>query len=446
MKRILIAVAILLSIPILLFGAIVLFAGVWITIKGVDVPPPDTYDLVPKRVQVSDDENAYTYFVAAMNALDLPADSDRLYDILDGTVQDDEFVRDIIAKNAESLELIERGLVCRTCQAPEVAGIEDTAPYAGELRGIVRIMALRAMCQRHKGEYAKSANSCIQLLRFGVMLRDNAECLVDYLVGTAVLETGLEQSRQLAYDPGPTADQLAGLPEQLDRLLPFGNGLVRALKAEFQLTTNAIDDIHAGKFHSDDPGCAGPKCFLPHFCRRIPTYILQPNKTNLMFADYFRGAIKNAPHCYADMNLHDAESIMDERKLSRFANMVRPNVVGRTLYSLFLSSIDAVLAAKCRAECSVQATRLIFACRAYEKHTGELPDSLDALVPKFIDRVPTDPFDGKPFRYSREKCIVYSVATDLKDSGGSTKHPYYEAESGPHRKHWYGEDFVFAIK
>ena len=42
-----------------------------------------------------------------------------------------------------------------------------------------------------------------------------------------------------------------------------------------------------------------------------------------------------------------------------------------------------------------------------------------ALVPEYVDAVPRDPFDGQPFRYSKQKGIVYALGTDLKDNGGS---------------------------
>jgi hypothetical protein len=50
-----------------------------------------------------------------------------------------------------------------------------------------------------------------------------------------------------------------------------------------------------------------------------------------------------------------------------------------------------------------------------------LPESLSELVPKYLPKVPIDPFDGKPLRYSKEKGIIYCVGKDLKDSGGSPK-------------------------
>jgi len=56
--------------------------------------------------------------------------------------------------------------------------------------------------------------------------------------------------------------------------------------------------------------------------------------------------------------------------------------------------------------------------------------------------IPLDTYDGKPFRYSRSKGIVYSDGKDLKDSGGSTIPLTSEEE--PLR--WNTEDAVFEIK
>ena len=42
------------------------------------------------------------------------------------------------------------------------------------------------------------------------------------------------------------------------------------------------------------------------------------------------------------------------------------------------------------------------------------------LCPDYLTAVPTDPFDGQPFRYVLKRKIVYSVGEDLQNDGGST--------------------------
>lgn len=45
--------------------------------------------------------------------------------------------------------------------------------------------------------------------------------------------------------------------------------------------------------------------------------------------------------------------------------------------------------------------------------TGGLPDSLDALVPLSLDRVPRDGYDGREIRYSKPSRVVYALGDDL---------------------------------
>ena len=68
---------------------------------------------------------------------------------------------------------------------------------------------------------------------------------------------------------------------------------------------------------------------------------------------------------------------------------------------------------------------LSLAASALERHflaAGTYPVSLDALVPRYLDRVPTDPMTGGPLRYSRTqdgRFRLYSVGLDGLDDGGT---------------------------
>ena len=61
---------------------------------------------------------------------------------------------------------------------------------------------------------------------------------------------------------------------------------------------------------------------------------------------------------------------------------------------------------------------------ALERHRlahGEFPESLDALVPQFIAKVPHDVIGGGPLKYRRTRdgqFVLYSVGWNEKDDGG----------------------------
>ncbi|TLD72316.1 hypothetical protein FEM03_02885 [Phragmitibacter flavus] len=64
-------------------------------------------------------------------------------------------------------------------------------------------------------------------------------------------------------------------------------------------------------------------------------------------------------------------------------------------------------------------TQLMLAVRRYEVERGTMPDALDELVPEFINRLPIDPLNGKPFRWDAVSQRGYSVFLNEVDDGGS---------------------------
>jgi len=79
----------------------------------------------------------------------------------------------------------------------------------------------------------------------------------------------------------------------------------------------------------------------------------------------------------------------------------------------------------------------------YQRQHGKLPETLDALCPEFLPKVPLDPFSGKPLHYriGRRDWIVWSVGPDLTDDDGGTDEDKRRAALG---YNWMGKDGVFA--
>jgi hypothetical protein len=75
--------------------------------------------------------------------------------------------------------------------------------------------------------------------------------------------------------------------------------------------------------------------------------------------------------------------------------------------------------------CTVEAltARTAIAVERYRLAEGNLPESLENLVPAYLESVPKDPFDRRNLRYiSRESSfVVYSINDDLTDNGGAER-------------------------
>lgn len=70
---------------------------------------------------------------------------------------------------------------------------------------------------------------------------------------------------------------------------------------------------------------------------------------------------------------------------------------------------------------NLQCAETALAIERYRLKYNTVPESLEALVPEFIDTVYLDPFDGKPLRYLRPQeggYTVYCIGEDGIDNGG----------------------------
>jgi hypothetical protein len=343
------------------------------------------------------------------------------------------------------MELITHGLEQQVCLTPEVTGFDTPLCYLSSWRAMGRVMALKTRHDRLAGRTVEATGTCLSLLRFGNLLQNDAECFINYLVAIAVLDLGLTQAQDLARDMGTPPEELTRLSAALADLGPFDLGVIRAIKGEYKSVAITIDRFRDGKFGDDELAGADDGKIVRWMKRKgMSGYIFQPNKTKLVFADYDRAMIRNARLPYGGMHRYDVEEALGLNGSSTKL-MMRPNAIGRILCSLMAPALDSQLEKKCRVEGGVTATRLIVACNAYRKAEGRLPKDLQALVPKYLATIPTDPYDGQPFRYSPSAGIVYSVGKDLTDAGGSSKVPAAAKEDNPSRKRWLAEDAVFEI-
>ena len=79
-------------------------------------------------------------------------------------------------------------------------------------------------------------------------------------------------------------------------------------------------------------------------------------------------------------------------------------------------------ARKCAyAQSSVDLARVAIALERYRLAHGEFPESLDALAPKFMEKIPHDIINGQPLHYRRTsdgQFVLYSVGWNETDDDG----------------------------
>ncbi len=78
-------------------------------------------------------------------------------------------------------------------------------------------------------------------------------------------------------------------------------------------------------------------------------------------------------------------------------------------------------AAAARTQTTADQAALACALERYRLATGQFPETLAALTPRFISRAPNDVITGQPYKYRRAddgQFILYSVGWNEKDDGG----------------------------
>jgi hypothetical protein len=94
----------------------------------------------------------------------------------------------------------------------------------------------------------------------------------------------------------------------------------------------------------------------------------------------------------------------------------------------------------------LRATAACVAALRYRNDNAKWPETLDALVPKYIDAVPIDPFTGKALVYkvSKDGIMAYSVGPNLVDDEGRPS-PIYPPRGADEKKWAKYDDVGFRI-
>lgn len=71
----------------------------------------------------------------------------------------------------------------------------------------------------------------------------------------------------------------------------------------------------------------------------------------------------------------------------------------------------------------------LIALRHYQLEEGSLPDTLDQLIPAYLEKLPLDPYSGKPLLYSKEQNLVWSIGEDFKSNNGVSQASLEKAEA-----------------
>jgi hypothetical protein len=316
-------------------------------------------------------------------------------------------IREYLADNQETLKILHEAATLPHARYPVdlSQGFDTLMPWLSQVRQCARLLELEALMHVEQDD----PNQALDSVRSGLALSQSLKSpiLIDYLVRIAASAMQLQTLERIMCRSRLTN-------EQLQRMAKLIHNPQAALSIKYALIGERCTGLST--FRMPLRAMSG----MTGSDNSMPRLVLGPMRA--------LGLLKREAVGYLDIMqdyIQATDLPMPERLATAkgIAQAVEQGKRGGFLTRMFAPALGRVMELENRA----QAHRLVAYCalavEQYRLGTGHLPESLDQLVPQYLETVPQDPFDGQPMRYRLldQGFVVYSIGEDLSDDGGREK-------------------------
>lgn len=286
------------------------------------------------------------------------------------------------------------------------AGWATLLPHLAEVNGLSRVISLRAAALLGAGRADQAVEDLVVGLRLSDVIRQDPS-LICLLTGIAMDIKLLQPVWEGCLDHRWTEEQAARLQAVL-AARDYKAEAVRAFHGERVVASAFYDDVAAGRVDPTefvDSDGADPLGLL----RLTPRgWIRQNQVRHLRFVSLMARELQDAS---SDGELPDFDAMVLSLKPGPYTALARRLMPALTRVASKVFEAEAM-------------KRLGIVGLGLERHRlahGGYPESLDALVPAFLEQVPPDPMIGQPLRYVRtpDGYRLRSVGWDHDDDGGA---------------------------
>jgi hypothetical protein len=324
-----------------------------------------------------------------------------------------------------SLTLARRAAQASGPQVPTVTSLYQKKPYLAKTRAITRCFNLSAKTKTVREDYSGAFADLKTAIGFASILTRGSG-LIECLVNRACCGISCKTMRQIALNY-PAQD--AVLQETMRFLEETENGLepwAECMRHECIFMRLCVDEFFRNPSSLTELISLGSSGSSRDQALRIIAPFVGSTSSIMK---------KDMDACFTHF-VSMAGKPYDEETYDRFYELLRPvyafrvpflfiltsrDPIGRMLAGLMLPAIGPAHARHDFMITNLRATRIVLAVVMFKRAEGRLPQKLDELVPKYLDKVPDDPFDGKQMKYRVDAAgiwVVYSVSRDKKDDGG----------------------------
>jgi hypothetical protein len=288
--------------------------------------------------------------------------------------------------------------------------------HLAPVKRLCLVTHVRALTHLELGQSAEALEELKLGLRLSDSIRDEP-ILISHLVRVAATHFNLQILREGLVRHAWNDAQLAELEKYLASLNLLAEYKL-GMRGERVFSTSGLDWLRRQGFRVDtsiftdmgeeEPGFAKVMAFMPS-----GWYYQNIRKISEIHQELILPSV--------DENAHRVFPNIAEKADSEASMLAeRP-----TPYNLFAGKLMPALSSATRKSARMQtfvdAARVACALERYRLANGKLPETLNALTPRFTDSIPTDVIDGQPLRYKLKPdggYVVYSVGWNKTDDGG----------------------------
>lgn len=408
---------------IILLIVVILSLPRFLNLFAKDIAPIDDSDLQLQKVSVLDKDNSYFDLTKLDNVIYEPKDkSQTILDMVAGKTWDDQVAEEIVARNTQAFEYFSEATYKPKYQNPESADpanitYDTVLTLTDSWRHMARLSAIRALYLARQGKDKEAFDEALNSVNIGQKIQESQAILIDYLIAISMKGIALDTIQKIIPSTKLGSSDLKQYAQGLNQYYKNESGLITSFKAEYHFISQAIDSIASGNSNSLNYTFGETESQIPLISKKNKNnYYFQPNETKLFFAEAARADIKSATMLCGEIETPRIQELAPTNPAELY---IEENAIGKILHDNMALSYTSVSIKKCQEDLLVGATQAMIAIKAYKNDTNNYPVLLNELVPSYLSSVPQDPYDGKSLKYSAEKKILYSVGSDMQDSGGS---------------------------
>jgi len=319
-----------------------------------------------------------------------------------------EEYRGIIASNAAALATFREAARLEKSRYPAdfSHGFVAEYPHLEQLKSAVRLLQVQAFLAMEPGKLDESIEAIATMLAARRSLRAEPTALAQ-LVAYAIDALACQTLEHLLNRQQMTSQQLEVLNSAFMKSEDT-NGLARALVGERALLISTFRPRKDLPEPKEGPE-SSTKIFRAPWLRA--TGIIERDLGFCLAALTTNIAMAKLPDPHRFTSQTNWDGILQRAEKRRYFTS-----------SLLLPALAKIGEREVADRARLRIAQTAIAIHRFASdHKTELPADLASLVPRYLESIPIDPFDGKPLRFTKRDrgYVVYSVGRDARDDGGT---------------------------